>query len=104
MRANNLEISENQLIDFCHRWKVSELALFGSVTRGDYNKDSDIDTLVTFFPGVTWSLLDQVKMEQELSDLFGRSVDLITRRALEMNDNWIIREEILKSAEIIYAA
>lgn len=104
MRANHLEISENQLIDFCHRWKVSELALFGSVIRDDYNKDSDIDTLVTFFPDATWSLLDQVRMEQELSELLGRSVDLITRRALEMNDNWIIREEILKTAEIIYAA
>jgi len=104
MRKNHLEINEHQLKDFCHRWKISELALFGSVLRDDFRNDSDIDAIVTFLPDVIWSLLDQVKMEQEISEFLGRSVDLISKRAIEMNKNWIIREEILNSAETIYAA
>lgn len=104
MINGRIEIATHQLNDFCHRWKVSELAIFGSVLRDDYSEDSDIDALVTFLPDVIWSLLDYVKMEQELSELFGRRVDLMSKRAIEMNKNWIIREEILNSAEIIYAA
>ncbi len=104
MIKNKLGITAYLLNDFCHRWKISELALFGSVIRDDYNKDSDIDVLVTFLPDVIWSLLDHVKMVQELSELFGRRVDLISKRAISMNNNWIIREEILNSAETIYVA
>jgi predicted nucleotidyltransferase len=44
------------------------------------------------------------EMEKELSELPGRSVDLVSKRAIEMNKNWLIRDEILNSSEIIYAA
>ena len=99
-----IEISKTKLADFCRRWKIAELELFGSVVREDFKPGSDVDMLVTFAPEAEWSLLDHVLMEEELSQIFGRKVDLITRRAVESSRNWIRREEILKSAEPFYVA
>lgn len=60
--------------------------------------------LVTFMPEARWSLLDHVAMQDELKDLFGRAVDLISKRGIERSRNAIRRKEILGSAEVIYAA
>jgi len=51
-----LPIDPQQVADFCRRWKVTEFALFGSVLRADFRQDSDVDVLVTFEPGVPWTL------------------------------------------------
>jgi predicted nucleotidyltransferase len=92
------------LVPLCERWKVQELALFGSVLRDDFRPESDIDLLVTFRPDADWSLLDHVRMQQELETLVGREVDLVSRRAIERSENWIRRQAILSSAETLYAA
>jgi len=60
--------------------------------------------LVAFTPGASWSLLDHVQMEQELSAILGRGVDLVSKRAVERSTNWIRRQAILGSAEVMYAA
>jgi predicted nucleotidyltransferase len=86
------------IADFPRRWQVVEFALFGSALREDFGPESDVDLLVTFAPTATWSLLDHVTMEQELQRLFGRRVDLVSRRAVERSENWIRREAILGSA------
>jgi uncharacterized protein len=70
--------SSDQLAEFCRRWQIRELALFGSVLREDFRPESDVDVLVTFAPGASWGLFDHVRMEDELSHLFGRRVDLVT--------------------------
>jgi len=101
---HSLEIDHRQLETICQRWKISELALFGSALRDDFGHDSDIDLLVTFAPGADWSLFDHYRIEQELTESLGREVDLVTRRSIETSRNWIRREEILKSARTIYAA
>ncbi len=88
---------------FCRRYKISELALFGSVLRDDFRADSDIDVLVTFAPAAEWSLLDHIRMEQELASLLGREVNLVSRRAIDKSQNWIRRREILESAQVVYA-
>ena len=69
------------MTDFCQRWRIRDLALFGSALRDDFHADSDLDLLVTFGDDAAWSLLDHVQMEQELSVLLGREVDLVSRRA-----------------------
>jgi predicted nucleotidyltransferase len=97
-------IPRSALTDFCQRWKVSELALFGSVLGGDFRPESDVDVLVTFLPEAEWSLLDHVQMKEELSTLLGRKVDLVSRRAVERSENWLRRRAILESAEVVYAA
>lgn len=100
----DLEIYKDKLSNFCRRWKITELALFGSVTRDDFRPDSDIDVLVTFPPDVRWTLWDHVDMQDELKSILGRKVDLVTRRAVERSHNSIRRKAILDSAEVIYAA
>jgi predicted nucleotidyltransferase len=88
---------------FCERWKVKELALFGSALRDDFGPESDIDFLVTFQPQARWSLFDHVQMEEELEALLGRSVDLVTRPAIEGSQNYIRKAAILASAKVLYA-
>jgi predicted nucleotidyltransferase len=99
-----IAVDRQKIADFCRRWKIVELSLFGSVLRDDFRSDSDIDVLVTFAADAEWSLFDAVTMEEELSAMFGRRVDLISRRAVEGSDNWIRREAILSAAEPLYAA
>ena len=102
MAKRRIDISQEQIADFCRRWQISELALFGSVLRDDFGPESDLDVLVTFAPGAEWSLLDQVRMEQELAGLLRCKVDLLTKRAVKRSSNWILRREILSTAEVVY--
>jgi predicted nucleotidyltransferase len=102
--AASLGLMTPAVVDFCQRWKVAELAVFGSALRDDFRPDSDIDLLVTFQPDADWSLLDQSTMEDELSSLLGRKVDLVSRRAIERSENWIRRRAILESAQLVHAA
>jgi predicted nucleotidyltransferase len=98
------ELERPEVAAFCRRWKVRELAVFGSVLRGDSRPDSDIDLLVTFEADANWGLLEQAAMESELASLLGRKVDLISRRAIERSANWIRRQAILESAETVHVA
>lgn len=101
---HGLEISMDKIADFCRRWKITELALFGSVLRDDFRPDSDIDVLVTFTADAEWSLLDHIQMGEELASLFGRKVDLVNKRAVEQSKNWIRRRDILSTAEAVYVS
>jgi len=65
MAGLKIDIPTDEIADFCRRWKVTELALFGSVLRGDFSPDSDVDVLVSFAPDAHWSLLDLVRMQDE---------------------------------------
>ncbi len=96
--------SQSRIADFCRRWRIRELALFGSALRDDFGTDSDVDLLVTFAPEAGWSLLDHVRMQMELSELLGRSVDLVSRRAIEHSANPIRKREILGTARTLYAS
>ena len=98
----NIEIPKEQISDFCRKWKIAELSLFGSVLRDDFRPDSDIDVLVTFSRDAEWSLLDHMAMEEELSAIFGRKVDLISRKAIERSENYIRRNAILETAQPYY--
>jgi uncharacterized protein len=90
--------------DFCRRWKIIELSVFGSALRSDFGPHSDVDLLVTFAPQAHWTLFDMARMRNELSGLLSREVDLVSRRGVEASRNPIRREAILSSAEVIYAA
>jgi uncharacterized protein len=104
MVASNLKLPTEPIERFCRRWKVAELALFGSVLRGDFHPESDVDVLVTFTPDANWSIFDLMTMEEELSGLLGRKVDLVERRAVEQSENYIRRRHILATAEPVYVA
>ncbi len=99
-----VSIPRKRLAEFCRRWKIRELALFGSVLRADFHASSDIDLLVSFSPKAKVSLFDLVRMQNELKEIFGREVDLVERRAIEKSENYIRRKSILNNTKVIYAA
>ena len=104
MLKTAIELPHAQVAEFCSRWKISKLEVFGSVLRDDFRPDSDVDFLVSYAPDADWSLLDHVTMRDELAALLGRGVDLLSRRAIERSHNWIRRRAILESARVLYAA
>ena len=99
-----ISVDRQTITDYCQRWRIAELALFGSVLRDDFRPDSDVDVLVTFADNANWSLFDHIAMEEELSRLVGRDVDLVSRRAIERSKNWVRKEAILAGAEPIYSS
>ena len=101
---SRISIPRKKLASFCRRWKISELALFGSVLREDFRPNSDVDLLVSFSPQAKISLFDLVRMQNELQEIFGRKVDLVERRAIERSENYIRRKNILSKTKVIYAA
>jgi predicted nucleotidyltransferase len=65
-----LQIDHNQINEFCRKWKIKEFSLFGSILRDDFRPDSDVDVLIEFLPEAQWSLLDWVRMIEELKAVF----------------------------------
>ncbi|MDO9230649.1 MAG: nucleotidyltransferase family protein [Syntrophales bacterium] len=100
----NIEIPRKEIAEFCRRWRIEELSIFGSALREDFSPDSDVDVLVRFSPEASWGLFDLMRMEEELKAIFGREVDLVERSAVEHSRNYVRRKAILNNLEPIYAA
>ena len=97
-------VPKDKIVAFCKKWKITELALFGSVLREDFRQDSDVDVLVTFSPDSDWGVEHLMDMKEELESLFGRTVDLVEKRLVEESRNYIRRKHILSNMEAVYAA
>ncbi|MBE9203987.1 nucleotidyltransferase domain-containing protein [Synechocystis salina LEGE 06099] len=98
-----LGVSFPILDEFCQQRQITELSVFGSILREDFNFNSDIDLLVKFDTKAHISLMDIIKIENEFKILLKRNIDLVSKKAIENSKNWIRRQNILDSAEIIYA-
>lgn len=90
-----------EIESLCRRWRIRELSLFGSVLRDDFRPGSDVDILVAFEPDAHWSLFDFIDLQDELSALFHRKVDVVSERGLR---NPFRRREILETRQVVYAA
>jgi uncharacterized protein len=97
---SNLIISREAIAEFCRHNHIRKLALFGSALREDFQQDSDVDLLVEFEPKARIGLIRLAGMELQLSELFGRKVDLRTPQDLSR----YFREEVLQQAEILHEA
>jgi hypothetical protein len=97
-----ISVDRVELERFCERWKITDLSFFGSVLTDAFGPDSDVDVLVSFEGGARWGLAI-VDIEEELSRIVGRKVDLVTRDAVEESPNWIRRRSILEGSERFYA-
>lgn len=104
MSKMKIKIPKAKLAEFCKRWNISEFALFGSVLRADFRPNSDVDVLVSFRPQAQVTLFDMVNMQDELREIFGRDVDLVSRRGVENSRNYLRRRQILETAEVIDVA
>lgn len=98
---SRIPYNSDALAAFCRKWKVKELALFGSVLREDFRPDSDVDVLVTFEPDDPWSLWDWPDMMEDLKKIFGREIDLVEKDAVK---NPFRRHHIMNNHEVVYAA
>ena len=102
---NALDILKGPRIEeLCRRWKIVELAVFGSLLRDDFGPESDIDLLIDFSPEARIGLFDLSRLQQELEDLLERRVDVVTRSGIERSRNAIRRDGILSAARRVYGA
>ncbi len=99
-----IPIPHAAIADFCRKWKITELALFGSVLREDFGPSSDVDVLVTFAPDTSHTLLSLSQMQTELSKLLARPVDVLTRRSVEAHHNPWLKYDILRGSSVVYQA
>jgi uncharacterized protein len=102
MLTTKIEWPMEKISDFCRRWRIARLEVFGSVLRDDFRRDSDVDLVASYVPEAHWSLLDRVHMKHELEDMLGRPVDLLNRRALEHDRQSARAAAILVEAQLLY--
>lgn len=102
--CDRMNTTPQALASLCRRWKISELALFGSVLREDFKADSDIDILVSYQANASRGLFQKMALKEEFEALICRKVDLVSKKAIQESRNWVRRENILNSAEIVYVA
>jgi predicted nucleotidyltransferase len=98
-----LTFNDEKLRRLCREWGISRLELFGSALGEDFRDDSDVDLLATLRNDAHPTLFDWADMQNKLADLFGRPVDLVSRRAIERSRNRYRRHAILSTATAIYA-
>jgi predicted nucleotidyltransferase len=98
--ASGIELPVEAIAEFCRRYHVRELSVFGSAARGDIRPESDIDMLVEFQPDAPIGLWEFAGLEDELRDLLGRKVDLVSKRGLKPR----VRPHVLRDAQVVYAA
>jgi len=98
--ASGITLPAEKIAEICRKYYVRELSVFGSAARGDMQPASDIDLLVEFQPEARIGLFKFAEMEEELAALFGRKVDLVSKRGLKP---WI-RPHVLRDAKVLYAA
>src|SRR5262245_15312916 len=96
-----LGVSRETIAEFCRRWQITELAVFGSAARGEMRADSDIDVMVEFGPEGRWSLFDMGGMQQDLVEIFRREVDLVKKGPIP---NPYKRKTILRDLTVVYEA
>ncbi len=96
-----IEIPKASISDFCRRNRIRRLALFGSALREDFTPESDVDVLVEFEPDAKVGLA-YIAIQDELSVILKRRVDMHTFSGIENSRNWLLRAEILGSAEAVY--
>ncbi len=101
---SHIEIPKEKIETFCRQHHINALGLFGTVLHEDFRRNSGIGVLAGFEQEHRPELTKLVKMQDELAVIFGQSVELMERQAVEKSNNYIRRRHILKSVEPIFAA
>ena len=104
MKISNLSFNEKDIESLAKKWGIIEFSIFGSVLGNHFKDDSDIDILIQFKSDIRYSLFDLVELKEELEDLedlFHRPVDIVEKASIK---NPFRKNEILKTARVIYAA
>jgi len=91
-------IRKDKIADFCRCHHIQRLAIFGSALRSDFGPQSDVDVLVDFIPGHTPGFFKLFEMQEELSGLLGRKVDMRTPQDISR----YFRDKVISEAEVQY--
>lgn len=98
MQTKTLFTAPAELAAFCREQGIQSLALFGSQLHGNAHAGSDIDLLVQFLPETRVTLLDMVRLEDALTEMLGRKVDLHTAKELSR----YFRQTVVAEARLLY--
>jgi len=102
---HGITISTDQIGELCRRYNVAELSVFGSLLRDDFGPESDIDFLVVFRDNDYGPWMGKLqRMEEDLGALLGREVELVPKESVLRSENWIRRNHILSTAQVIYVS
>ena len=100
LKKNGLIVNPADIERLCIKYKIKELSIFGSAIRDDFNENSDVDLLVSFINNMEVGLFEVFDVEEELSRLLKRKIDIIPKEGLTLP---VRKERILSTREIIYA-
>lgn len=103
MTLHGIDLDDARLRDYCRKWRIRELALFGSVLRDDFRPDSDVGSLFTLEDPSGLRFGAGEEMEEELASIVGRKVELVPRCSVESSENPYRRNHILSTARAVYA-
>jgi uncharacterized protein len=104
LNIGSLTVDRSRLAEVCQKWGIGSVAAFGSVLRGDFNAESDIDLLIEYLPGIRHSFFSYDAMQNDFVQIFGRAVDLVHAEGIKNSRNPLRRQHILSSAVPIYNA
>jgi uncharacterized protein len=96
-----INVSMDRIEQFCRKYGVAELSVFGSVLREDFGPDSDVDVMLTFHPGRGFTFENLPDIQDELEAIFGRPVDVIEKNEIR---NPFRRKSIMSNHRVLYAA
>ena len=99
MIVGQIDLPLDKIAAICRQYQVSELAVFGSALRDDFRTESDVDLLVDFHPGHQHGLIEYLSCQTDFAEVIGRNVDLVQKSGLKK----FVRDEVLRTARIIYA-
>jgi uncharacterized protein len=95
----------DRITELCRKYQVTELSVFGSLLRDDFGPESDIDFLVVFQGDDYGPWMGKLqRLEEELGALLGREVELVPKESVVRSENWIRRDHILSTAQVIYGS
>lgn len=94
----NIDIPIDKLVAFCQGHPIRKLSLFGSVLRPDFTPKSDVDVLVEFMPGAGIGFIELFELQEALTNLLGRQVDLLTPGALSRH----FRQQVIEQSKVLY--
>lgn len=103
MVRHGIDLNSEAITEFCRRWRITGLWVFGSFLRDDFRPESDIDFLVEHEEDAIWDLSDLEEMRKELGAILGREVDVADHKAIANSRNRFIRRAIMSTAEPVYA-
>jgi uncharacterized protein len=100
---HGVSLSVDRIAALCRKYHVVELAVFGSLLRQDFGPESDVDFLVVFEDDDYGPWMRNLQaMEDELSELLGRKAELVPKESVVRSENWIRKNHILSTAQVIY--